>query len=105
MNKLFYICQRNGQCVRPCNENCLYTSNFFKSKLYHDSVKRVDCIPFIADKNGNYWEVDTNWDKNLPKEQRKVPEEMVGYYYQTLHKWEMEKKWQTLAKVAQKRKK
>lgn len=104
MNKIFYICQRNGQCVRPCDENCLYTSDFFKSKMYHDSVKRIDTIPFLADKQGDIWEVDMTWDKNLPKELRQVPELMVGYKYETLEKWEMEKKWKTLEKIAKRKK-
>lgn len=104
MNRIFYICQRNGQCVRPCDENCLYTSDFFKSKMYHDSVKRVDTIPFLTDKQGDIWEVDMTWDENLPKEMRRVPELMVGYNYETLEKWETEKRWKTLEKIAKRKK-
>lgn len=105
MNKIFYICQRNNQCPRPCSENCRYTSNFFQSKMYHDSVKRVDTIPFLVDVNGNLWEVDMDWKYNLPVEQRQKPEKMVGYKYETLSKWEMEKKWITLANLSKMSKK
>lgn len=100
MGKIFYICQRNGQCQTPCGEDCRYTSDFFKSKLYHDSVKRIDTIPFLVDKSDNLWEVDMDWEYNLPVMFRKQPEQLVGYKYETLNKWEMEKKWNSLATLA-----
>ncbi len=105
MAKIFYICQRNDQCPRHCGEDCRYTGDFFKSKMYHDSVKRVDTIPFLVDVNDNLWEVDMDWKYNLPVEFRKQPEQLVGYKYETLNKWEMEKKWKTLAVLAQRTKK
>ena len=37
----YYICQRNNQCKKKCNNNCLYTSNFEKSKLYNAGIKPV----------------------------------------------------------------
>lgn len=101
MSRLFYICQRNDQCPRPCGEDCRYTSDFFKSKIYHESVKKMDDIIFLVDKVGNLWEVDKNWKYNLPKEQRKIPETLVAYSYSTLMNWETAKRWETLNKIAQ----
>ena len=73
--------------------------------MYHDSVKRINTIPFLVDVSGNLWEVDMDWEYNLPVEQRKKPEQMVGYKYETLSKWEMEKKWITLANLSKMSKK
>lgn len=105
MNKIFYICQRNNQCPRSCKEYCRYTGDFFKSKMYHDSVKRIDTIPFLVDRDGNLWEVDMDWKYNLPVMFRKQPEQMIGYKYETLEKWEMEKKWKKLETISKKRRK
>lgn len=76
----YYICQRNGQCKKPCNENCLYTNDFKKSKLFNMTVK-PDNVDLIKDVNGNWWEIDWSWDNNLPDSMRKKPEEIIHVKY------------------------
>lgn len=84
----YYICQRNNQCKKKCNENCLYTSNFQKSKLYHAGIKPVS-IKLIRDKRGDYWEVNENWDHNLPVADRAFPEEIIDVPYQYISEIEL----------------
>lgn len=84
----YYICQRNNQCKKKCNDNCLYTSNFEKSKLYNAGIKPVS-VKLIKDKNGNYWEVDENWDHNLPVAERAFPEEIIEIPYQYISEIEL----------------
>lgn len=84
----YYICQRNNQCKKKCNDNCLYTSNFQKSKLYHAGIKPVS-IKLIKDKRGDYWEVDENWDHNLPVADRAFPEEIIDIPYQYISEIEL----------------
>ena len=84
----YYICQRNNQCKKKCNDNCLYTSNFQKSKLYHTGIKPVS-IKLIKDKRGDYWEVDENWDHNLPVADRAFPEEIIEIPYQYISEIEL----------------
>ena len=84
----YYICQRNNQCKKKCNDNCLYTSNFEKSKLYHAGIKPVS-VKLIKDKRGNYWEVDENWDHNLPVADRAFPEEIIDIPYQYIAQIEL----------------
>ena len=84
----YYICQRNNQCKKKCNDNCLYTSNFQKSKLYHVGIKPVS-IKLIKDKRGNYWEIDENWDHNLPVADRAFPEEIIEIPYQYISEIEL----------------
>lgn len=84
----YYICQRNNQCKKKCNKNCLYTSNFQKSKLYHAGIKPVS-IKLIKDKRGDYWEVDENWDYNLPVVDRAFPEEIIEIPYQYISEIEL----------------
>ena len=84
----YYICQRNNQCKKKCNDNCLYTSNFQKSKLYHAGIKPVS-VKLIKDKRGDYWEVDENWDHNLPVADRAFPEEIIDIPYQYISEIEL----------------
>ena len=84
----YYICQRNNQCKKKCNDNCLYTSNFEKSKLYHAGIKPVS-VKLIKDKRGDYWEVDENWDHNLPVVDRAFPEEIIDVPYQYISEIEL----------------
>ena len=84
----YYICQRNNQCKKKCNDNCLYTSNFEKSKLYYAGIKPVS-VKLIKDKNGNYWEVDENWDHNLPVAERAFPEKIIDIPYQYISEIEL----------------
>ena len=84
----YYICQRNNQCKKKCNDNCLYTSNFQKSKLYHAGIKPVS-VKLIKDKRGDYWEVDENWDHNLPVAERAFPEEIIDIPYQYISEIEL----------------
>ena len=84
----YYICQRNNQCKKKCNDNCLYTSNFEKSKLYHAGIKPVS-IKLIKDKRGDYWEVDENWDHNLPVAERAFPEKIIDIPYQYISEIEL----------------
>lgn len=84
----YYICQRNNQCKKKCNDNCLYTSNFQKSKLYHAGIKPVS-IKLIKDKRGDYWEVDENWDYNLPVAERAFPEKIIDIPYQYIAQIEL----------------
>lgn len=82
--KLLFICNRNNQCPHPCNEDCLYTSDFFKSKLYNDSIKPVTGVPFIQDQKGDWWQVDFYWKYNLPKKFRTNPEKYMSIDYMRL---------------------
>lgn len=84
----YYICQRNNQCKKKCNDNCLYTSNFEKSKLYHAGIKPVS-VKLIKDKRGDYWEVDENWDHNLPVADRAFPEKIIDVSYQYIAQIEL----------------
>lgn len=84
----FYICQRNGQCKKPCSENCLYTSEWKKSRLFHADVK-PESVELIQDVNGRWWEVDRNWDKNLPKSMRKKPERIINIPYEYITQIEL----------------
>lgn len=84
----YYICQRNNQCKKKCNDNCLYTSNFEKSKLYHTGIKPLS-VRLIKDKRGDYWEVDENWDHNLPVVDRAFPEEIIDVPYQYISEIEL----------------
>lgn len=86
----FYICQRNGQCKHPCNENCLYTSQWKKSKLFHSDVK-PEKVKLIEDTDGNWWEVDMNWDKNLPVANRKKPEHIIDVPYEYITQIELKR--------------
>lgn len=104
INRVFYICQRNNQCPQKCGEDCRYTNDFWKSKLYHETVKPINHIKFLLDKNNNIWEVDMNWKYNLPVMFRKIPETMVAYDYKVLENWEVEKKWNTLNRISRMRK-
>ena len=63
---MLYICARNNQCVKPCSNECYYTSDFFKSKLYHDEVKPKE-ITFVKDLLGDFWEINPDFDHNLPE--------------------------------------
>ncbi len=101
INRVFYICQRNNQCPQKCGEDCRYTGDFWKSKLYHNPIKPIDVVKFLMDKNNNIWEVDMNWKYNLPVMFRKIPEIMVAYDYKTLENWEAEKKWNALNRLSQ----
>lgn len=84
----YYICQRNNQCKKKCNDNCLYTSDFQKSKLYNAGIKPVS-VKLIKDKNGDYWEVNENWDHNLPVADRAFPEEIIDVPYQYISEIEL----------------
>lgn len=77
----YYICQRNNQCKKPCNENCLYTRDFKKSKFFYMDVK-PEKVTLIQDKQDNWYEVDFNWDKNLPVTYRKQPEKIIEVPYE-----------------------
>lgn len=88
---IYYICQRNNQCKKKCNDNCLYTSNFEKSKLYHAGIKPVS-VKLIKDKRGDYWEVDENWDHNLPVADRAFPEKIIDIPYQYIAQIELRRK-------------
>lgn len=83
-----YICARGGQCKRICNEYCLYTHDFFKSKLFHTAIKPVEPIKFIMDKKGEWYEIDFNWDKNLPEKLRATPERYCQHTYDWLCDYE-----------------
>lgn len=84
----FYICQRNGQCKKQCCEDCLYTSEWKKSRLFHTDVK-PESVELIQDVNGRWWEVDRNWDKNLPKSMRKKPERIINIPYEYITQIEL----------------
>lgn len=88
--RLFYICARNNQCARPCNEGCLYTGSFFKSKLYNQGLKPSKPISFIKAKDGSWWQVDFDWKYNLPESQRSSPEEIISYSYEQLESYEFQ---------------
>lgn len=78
----YYICSRGKQCgCKSCNPNCYYTNNFFSSRLWVEQLKPTKPIPFIRDKHGNWWEVNFDWDKNLPESLRSKPEELISYSY------------------------
>lgn len=77
----YYICQRNNQCKHKCKNECLYTSSFLKSRLYHNGIKPVS-VELIKDKRGDWWEVDRTWDHNLPVADRAFPEEIINVPYQ-----------------------
>lgn len=62
---MFYICARNNQCAKPCSNGCYYTTAFLKSKLYHDEVKPKE-ITFVKDLRGDFWEINHDFDHNLP---------------------------------------
>lgn len=77
----YYICQRNNQCKKPCHEDCLYTHDFKKSKLFYMDVK-PEKVKLIQDKQNNWYEVDFNWDKNLPVAYRKQPKKIIEVPYE-----------------------
>ena len=54
---MLYICARNNQCAKPCGNECYYTTDFLKSKLYHDEVKPKE-ITFVKDLRGDFWEIN-----------------------------------------------
>lgn len=89
---MMYICAGQGQCGKPCSPECHYTSNFFHSRLYHEQVKPKAPISFILDKYGDWWEVNFDWDKNLPDAYRKKPEELISYTYDQVVQGEIAKR-------------
>lgn len=80
---VFYVCTRGARCGRPCNEDCYYTRDFFKSKMYNDAVKPVGSIPFLKSKFGDWYEVK-DWNKNLPEIFRSIPQEVHYFSYDEL---------------------
>lgn len=78
---MVYICARNNQCAKPCCNECYYTSDFFKSKLCHDKIKPKDPITFIKDLRGDFWEINPDWDKNLPESLRATPLTLIHRSY------------------------
>lgn len=89
---MMYICAGQGQCKKPCSPECHYTSNFFYSRLYHEQVKPKAPVSFILDKYGDWWEVNFDWDKNLPDAYRKKPEELISYTYDQVVQGEIAKR-------------
>ena len=87
---MIYICERKNWCERPCYDECYYTTCFMRSKLFNNKIKPKDSITFIKDKNGNFWEMDPNWDHNLPESMRATPLILIHRTYDQLAK---EKGW------------
>jgi hypothetical protein len=42
---------------------------------------KPDNVDLIEDVNGNWWEIDWSWDKNLPDTMRKKPEHIIHVKY------------------------
>lgn len=64
-----YICNRNDQCKRPCDKECFYTHDFFKSRAYQNPIKPITLtFAKTADKDKDVWiQVDPDRHYPLPK--------------------------------------
>ncbi len=83
---MLYICDRNNQCKHQCYNYCYYTTCFQKSKLYNNKIKPKDLIIFVKDKRGDFWEINQDWDKNLPESLRATPLTLIYRSYDQLAK-------------------
>lgn len=82
---MLYICARNNQCAKQCSNGCYYTTAFLKSKLYHDEVKPKE-ITFVKDLRGDFWEINPNFDHNLPVTMIATPLTLIHKSYDQLAK-------------------
>lgn len=82
---LLYICARNNQCAKPCANECYYTTDFLKSKLYHDEIKPKE-ITFVKDLRGDFWEINPDFDHNLPELLRATSLTLIHKSYDQLAK-------------------
>lgn len=80
---MVYICARNNQCAKPCCNECYYTSDFFKSKLCHDEIKPKE-ITFVKDLRGDFWEINPDFDHNLPEPMIATPLTLIHKSYDQL---------------------
>ena len=77
---LLYICARNNQCTKPCSSECYYTTVFPKSKLYQDEIKPKE-ITFVKDLRGDFWEINPDFDHNLPEPMIATPVTLIHRSY------------------------
>ena len=79
---LLCICARNNQCTKPCSNECYYTTVFPKSKLYlyHDEIKPKE-ITFVKDLRGDFWEINPDFDHNLPETMIATPVTLIHRSY------------------------
>lgn len=82
---LLYNCARNNQCTKPCSNECYYTTVFLKSKLYHDEVKPKE-ITFVKDLRGDFWEINPDFNHNLPEQLRATPLTLIHRSYDQIVK-------------------
>ena len=54
-------------------------------------IKRL-AFKTLLDKYGDWWEVNFDWDKNLPETLRKKPEELISYTYDQIIQGEIAKR-------------
>lgn len=86
---MLYICDRNNQCINPCRNECYYTTCFMKSKLYNNKIKPKDLITFVKDLRGDFWEINHDFDHNLPETMIATPVTLVHKSYDQILKDEM----------------
>lgn len=81
---IFYICSRCGQCGKPCDDRCHYTSNFGKSKLRNDAIKPARDVRFIMLNNGDW--VQMSSEETVPVEDKLIakPYRFLTASYDTL---------------------
>lgn len=95
---VFYICARCGQCGKPCEDNCLYTSDFAKSKLRHDTIKPVKDVNFIFTVQGNWIQLDEDGKVRAPYKMIPKPYRILSASYdeilqtETMHALKRDKK-------------
>lgn len=88
--KRFFICNRHNQCGSPCYEDCMLTTDFFKSKTYQNGVKTD--ISFIKDTKGNWVQMSESIDKYLKDSQVKKPVEFIKLPYDVLLQFELKRR-------------
>lgn len=62
---VYYICARCNQCYSPCEDECFYTTDFFKSRLYHMTTK-PSTIKMQQNIKGD-WIEESDILMNIPK--------------------------------------
>lgn len=61
-----YICNRGDLCKHPCDKECFYTHDFFKSKVYRSLIKPATLtFAKTARKDIDEW-VQVDPDKSYP---------------------------------------
>lgn len=88
----YFICARGGQCGRPCEEHCFYTSDFFKSKMYKNTVKDGGGVLLLKMKNGDWIEDDQKGSRDLYLDELKKPIEGIKVPYGFLEQCELERR-------------